>query len=318
MINMPHPTAIEHYPKSMQVFVKSIHNRIESGKNALIAVVGPTGNGKSWSTITIMVALDLYRYGKMRKAQYYVDHCIFRATDFMIGLNDKNIKKKVNWNWDEAGVDAGTAEHATVKNKAIGWLAQTFRNMQQVVFFTIPTLGMLTPQVRKLIHYYLEAISVDKKRNVCIMKPLKMQYNTRMDKIYYHNLNYSLGDGGFEEVEFMGVPLAQEEILDLYEKKKWGFTRHLNLELQIMLENIEAKKTETPLDKCTDLQREIYRLMTEENVLTQTDLVERIGTSPAVISQNIGYMRRKGLDMSKIHRKIGIFKDVSLKVPQPT
>ena len=317
MINMKYPEAISHYPKSMQVFVKSLHNRIESGKNALIAVVGPTGSGKSWSTISIMVAMDLYRHGKMKEPQYYIDHCVFMAKDFMAGLNNPNIKKKTNWNWDEAGVDAGTAEHATIKNKVIGWLAQTFRNMQQVVFFTVPTLGMLTPQVRKLIHYYLEAINVDKKKKICVMKPLKMQYNTRMDKIYYHNLNYSLGDGDFSEIEFMGVPLASKEILDLYEKKKWVFTRNLNLEIQMLLENIEAKKKETPLDKCTDFQKEIYRLMTEENIVIQKDLADRLNSSSGVISHNVSYMKRKGVDMSKIIRKTVFPAQFATLTPQP-
>ena len=150
---MPHPESIAHYPKSTQVFIKKIHNRIESGKNALIAVVGGTGTGKSWSTLNLMVGLDLYRFGKMKEAQWYLDHCIFRAKDLLKGLNDPKLKKKTTWIWDEAGVDAGSQEHMSTKNKVIGWMAQTFRNLQQVVFFTLPTLGMLTYQVRKLLHY---------------------------------------------------------------------------------------------------------------------------------------------------------------------
>lgn len=315
---MPHKKAIAHYPQSMQVFIISLHNRLKSGKNALIAVVGQTGNGKSWATISIMIGLDLYRFGKQRPAQYYVDHCVFKAKDFMAGLNDKNIKKKVSWNWDEAGVDAGTAEHATIKNKIIGWLAQTFRNMQQIVFFTIPTLGMLTPQVRKLIHYYVEAVYVDKKKKLCIMKPLKMQYNTRMDKIYYHNLTYTFPNGNYSEIDFMGVPLADKEVLDLYEEKKWQFTRELNIRIQMKLEALEAKETQSPYDKLTDLQKEIYDLMSEEDVITQTDITERTGRNSGVISDSIKLMRKKGIDMGKITRKSRFSSPSTLFAPHPT
>jgi len=305
---MPHPEAIAHFPKSMQMFIKRIHNRIDSGKNCLVAVVGPTGSGKSFSTLTIMVGLDLYRYGKIKPIEWYMAHCIFRASDLMKGLNDPNLEKKAIWMWDEAGVDAGTAEHATVKNKVIGWLAQTFRNLQQVVFFTLPTLGMLTPQVRKLLHIYLESLSVDKSRNMCIMKPLEIQYNIRMDKIYYHNLKVLTQDGYMEEIDIMGVPKAPDQLIDEYEKKKSLFTQDLNLQIQGMLEVIERKAKNDPVDRYTDLQKAIHEAIVKHNVVTITEIAEFCHSNPPLVSQNLNYMRNKGGNYPQITRKKPVIK----------
>ncbi|KKL58036.1 hypothetical protein LCGC14_2229400 [marine sediment metagenome] len=300
---MPHAEAIAHYPKSTQVFIKKIHNRIESGKNALIAVVGGTGSGKSWSTLNLMVGLDLYRFGKMKEAQWYIDHCIFRAKDLLKGLNDPKLKKKTTWIWDEAGVDAGSQEHMSTKNKVIGWMAQTFRNLQQVVFFTLPTLGMLTSQVRKLLHYYLEAHYVDSNKQMCVMKPLQMQYNTRMDKIYYHNLKFTTRDGFLEQVQLMGVPKAPQDLIDGYEELKSKFTSDLNLQLQQMLEKMEKKDEFNPYDRYTDYQKEIHKAVKEEGKTNVTDIANFLGRDTKSVSLNLMFMKKKGGIYQEITRK---------------
>lgn len=239
---MAYPKAIAHYPKSMQVVIKTIYNRIESGKNALIPVVGGTGSGKSLSTLSLMIGLYLYRNGEMPPVEYIIQRTIFRAGDLLRGLNandGKNLTRGDAWDWDEAGIDAGHKSHASIKNRVVGFLAQTFRNLQQVVFFTVPTISFIDASVRKLFHFYLETQFIDKNEKLCVIKPLLLQYNTRMDKTYYHKITYPSESGGYEEIELMGVPLPPKEYVDAYEKKKNAFTKDLNLQIQAQLSKLE-------------------------------------------------------------------------------
>jgi len=287
---MSFPDAIKHFPFATQIFIRKIYNRIEKGKNCLIVVVGATGSGKSWATINLMLGLELYRYGKLKDWKYYLDHCVFKAKDLMEGLNDPKLKKKTVWVWDEAGIDAGSQEHATVKNKVIGWLTQTFRNLQQVVFFTLPSQSMLTYQVRKLLHYYLEAEQINAKKKYCVVKPLEIQYNTRMDKIYYHNVIYTT-NRGMLEIDRMAVPLAPKSMLDIYEEKKSQFTQDLNQQIQAMLEKVERKENPNSVDMAWG-HKQIYVLW-HCGITRQVDMKELLPQTPQGIGQILKTMDKK-------------------------
>ena len=244
-IKMAYPEAIEHFPESFQLFIKTIHRRIESGKNALIPIVGQTGSGKSLLALQCMRGLYMYRFGVEPTDEQIIEHTIFKAKDFMAKMNNPKLKKKEVWTWDEAGVDVGHKDHASIKNRIIGWLAQTFRNLQQVVFFTVPSISFLDASVRKLLHYYIEVITIDKKRKITIAKPLEMQYNIRQDKIYYHNLRTRTKNNEILEVDLIGVPKISKELEKKYETIKNEFTVDLNLLIQEKLEKMEGKENNT-------------------------------------------------------------------------
>lgn len=256
-----HPEAIKIFPNSTRILIRKLHNRIfNKNKNALVVVVGETGSGKSYSVIGLMIGLYLYRHGKMPTDEYIVDHCKFRALDFMKAMNTKELQRGEAWLWDEAGIDAGSKEHATNKNKILSWYAQTCRNQHQIIFFTLPTLSMLDSNIRKMIHFYLESCGIDMKRKMSIIKPLRMQYNTRMDKIYYHKVAIPSLDGGMNVITLAGIPKMSDSLMKLYEEKKSKFTDNLNDEITTILQMLENKRTRSAYVQFTELQESIYYL----------------------------------------------------------
>ena len=137
------------------------------------------------------------------------------------------------------------------------------------------------------------------------MKPLQMQYNTRMDKIYYHNLKYTTRDGFLEQVQLMGVPKAPQNLIDGYEELKTKFTSDLNLQLQVMLEKMEKKDEYNHYERYTDYQKDIHKAVKEEGKTNVTDISTYLGRDTKSVSLNLMFMKRKGGIYPEITRKNG-------------
>lgn len=303
---MAYPEAISEYSPSFQIFIKKIHNRIENGKNALILLAGATGGGKSLSGIQILRGLYLYRYGEEPLDEYLISHVFFKARDFMENMNNPDLKKKEEWMWDEVGVDAGHKDALTKKNKIIGWVVQTFRNLQQVVIFTVPSIGMIDATVRKLLHYYIEVLHIDYKKGICMTKPLELQYNIRYDKLYYHNLTYPT-NSGLLEIQFMGIPKVSDEIEAKYEEIKNKFTGDLNEEIFTMLDKMDKQQkavvtSEDIENKLTERQSKILEMFKAGEGSNQV-IAKEIGCALSIISANFNFMRNKGVNVDYYLKK---------------
>ena len=322
-----YPEAIKEFPRSMQIVIKRVVNRVDGGKNALICWVGQTGSGKSLSALQFMRGIHMYMHGKPPEDQLMVDHTFFKAKPFVEqmqkisqGLVDGADRNTMAWIWDEAGIEAGHKEFMSVRNKIIGWLVQTFRNLRQIVIFTTPTLSFIDASVRKMMHFYFESVSIDKDKKICIVKPLIMQYNTRMDKIYYHNFTYPNKDGFMVEVDVIGVPKITNELEIKYETEKNKFTNTLNAGILATLNKMDAKDLKDSMGvvevvKWTVRQEEIARLMIEEGIISPSEIGRRMELSPTTISQNQQWMSRKDKNIANLLRKMGLG---GLGVPLPT
>jgi len=301
---MSYPKAIEHYPRTMQIFIIRLFNRIESGKNCLVGVFGETGGGKSLSVLQIMRGLYLYRYGKEPEDDYILEHLFFKAKPFLENMKDlashlrtTGKKKKQVWLFDEAGVDASNRNWQSLQNKILGWLAQTFRNLQQIIFFTTPSLSFLDSNVRKLLHFYLEAVYIDTKKKMCVLKPLEMQYATRLDKIYYHNLEYPTTNG-IIEVDVLGCPKISDELEMKYDHKKAEFQDVTYGDMIGALNKLDDKHKPT----LTERQQKIIEII-ESGVTSTSKIGKIIGCASGTISTNFGYMRGKGVDIDELLKK---------------
>ncbi len=292
MGNKYYPEAIKHYPIPMQLFVKKVVHRTEK-KNSLVCIVGGTGSGKSYILLSLFICMRLYRFGKMPTVEEVIGDLFFKAKNVMKKLNDPELKKRGMIGWDEAGVDISHKTHATSQNKVIGWLVQTFRNLQQVVIFTVPTMSFIDASVRKLLHYQVETVRINYGDKMAICKPKVLQYNVSMDKTYYHPMYYQ-HKGQVFKTRFMGVPKPPEEYCDAYEKVKSEFTQDLNLRIQQELEKIDAK--DKPL--LTERQEAIVKLL-EEGIVSTGEIAKKLETKSSSISDSFNALRKKGVNVDK-------------------
>lgn len=306
-----YPEAIKDLPRSFQIMIFTFVSRLDSGKNCLVALVGGTGSGKSFAGVSILYWVHMYMHGEAPSVDYSKKRWFFTGKNFMKRMNDEDLQKKEGNLWDEMGTSASHKAHQSLQNKAIGWLVQTFRNLEQLVIFTVPTLNYVDKTVRNLLHFQLETRTIMKKDKICIIKPLELQYNIRMDKMYYHNLGWSSSDGSglIDIVDVVGIPIPPKDFVKAYEDKSWGFKKELNLKIQRMLEKSDEKEKfdnligeDLILHKCTERQKEIWELIKDGT--TSTNEISTItGISASTISDNFGYMRRKGLNVDKFIKK---------------
>ncbi len=309
-----YPEAIKDLSRSFQIMIFTFVNRLDSGKNCLVALVGGTGSGKSFAGVSILYWVHIYMHGEPPSVDYMKDRWFFTGKNFMKRMNDEDLQKKEGNLWDEMGTSASHKTHQSLQNKAIGWLVQTFRNLEQLVIFTVPTLNFVDKTVRNLLHFQLETRTIMKGAKVCIIKPLELQYNIRMDKMFYHNLGWPSNDGSglIDIVDVIGIPIPPKDFVKAYEEKSWGFKKELNIKIQKMLERSDEKEKfdnlmgeDLILHKCTDRQKEIWELL-KEGTTSTNKISEIIGIPAGTISTNFGYMRRKGLNVDKFLKKTEI------------
>ena len=315
-----YPKLIEHLPLSFKILIYTFVKRLHSGKNCLVAIVGGTGSGKSLSSVCILYWTYVYMHGKPPTVEDSKAHWFFKTQDFLKRMNNPELTKGELNLWDEMGVSASHKSHQSIQNKAISWLVQTFRNLEQLVIFTVPTTMFIDKSVRNLLHFQLETRTILKSKKICIIKPLKLQYNMRMDKMYYHNLFYPSEEekGMYNEVDVVGIPLPPKELDDSYEEMAGEFKKELNLKIQMMIEKAdlseEIKKltgNEAAYERLTNRQKEIYDVI-KQKPIQQKDLAEHFGMSNSAISQHLNAMRRRGIDFDEFAKKNEVLSTLKL------
>ena len=154
-------------------------------------------------------------------------------------------------------------------NKLVNYLLSTFRHQQIIVWFCCPYRDFLDSQSMKLLHLGLETISIDRKRNLCKLKISIFDYNSSLQKFYFHSLAVYRG-GMVNKMRFVYARLPPKELIVQYEAKKKAFTSQLNQQILREIDKLEGKQQETKpqIDKrkpLTDKQKDVLELLAKYN-----------------------------------------------------
>lgn len=207
-------------------------------RNNILLVTGQTGSGKSYSAISIAFELD---------NTFDETRICFSAQEFMEVIN-KDLPAGSCIILDEAGVSINSRMFMTTVNRLIGYVNQTMRKKRWTVFFCVPDLSFVDINVRKLAHFLMESVGVNKQNGIASFKIFNIKVMQRTGKIYYI---YPIVEGG-SQLKKVGVKLAPERIINKYEENKTIFINELNKKV---LKDIIKKIKE---DDLTALQRLVY------------------------------------------------------------
>ena len=110
-------------------WIQFIRNRVERKKKNFMGLFsGETGSGKSYSSLTVADECDL-------RHEFNIEKVYFSVLDFVKDVRDKKIKRGSAAVVEEVGVEANSRQWRSTENKAIFFLAQTFRKMGIITIF---------------------------------------------------------------------------------------------------------------------------------------------------------------------------------------
>lgn len=265
-------------------WVEYIRQRVmEKNKNFLFIIVGPTGSGKSWASLSI---------GEMVDPEFGMDRVVFKSSDVLDLVNSGTLKRGSFIDWDEAGIDLSNRDWQKRSNKVLNFLLQTWRHKGYILCLTVPYADFIDLASRKLLHAEFSTVSINQQKQTCRVKPKFLQYNSDLKKWYRPYLKVIKKDIGIVKIKRWDIPKPSKELINKYEAKKDIFTSRLNKEIGDSLRrgigggNIFLK----PL---TDYQNKILELW-NEGVFVGKDICEKLGSMPSKVSENISWMRGKG------------------------
>ena len=275
------------------VWVRYIRERtLERNKNFLVTLTGPTGSGKSWSSLSI---------GEMVDPKFNVDRVIFKGLELMNLINSGTLKSGSVIVWDEAGIDLSSRNWQSLTNKMLNYLLQTFRNMNFVLIFTVPYQDFLDVGSRKLFHADFETVSINRQKQTCRIKPKLLQYNSDLKKWYKKYLKVIKKDVGKITIRRWNIPKPSSELIKQYENKKQLFLRTLNKDIESKLQK-EAGHEDNFRLGLTVLQESILNFW-KKGIYVQKTIANQLNRKYQIISESIKWMRKKGCKIED-YRKI--------------
>ena len=270
-------------------FLGYVKQRIKKNKNFLCAITGPTGSGKTYSSLRIAEVLD---------SDFNKDRIVFTPKEFINLLNGNSLKSGSVIVFDEAGVSLNNRAWQSIANNLIQYVLQTFRHKNYIVIFTAPDFSFIDKASRKLFHSYMETKGINFTKNKCNLKPFMLQVNQRNGELYYKYLTAVIPRIGETKIQSLDVGLPSKDLIKEYEVKKTEFTYNLNQDIERKLKEKEEQESKGEgLPELTDRQEEVKALLEEGN--KPKDIQDILGMSLRGVYDHIQAMKKKGYKIPK-------------------
>jgi len=212
--------------------LQRMHNRINRrNKNLLIAFLGETGSGKSWSGLKLAEKLD---------PTFDIDRVVFTPAQFMHVLNNPRkyrLKKGSVIVWDETGVNFGARDFFKEENKNISKVLQTFRHKNLGLILTVPHKSFIDTHARKLLHYEFITLRINEETKEVETKCFQIQVNPTYKS--YSKYPKKIGDKGAGKVSRIHLGKPSPKLIKRYEAKKEAFTKMLNKSIESQFKSRE-------------------------------------------------------------------------------
>ena len=253
-------------------WIRYILKRNRKNKNTLIVVIGPTGSGKTWTTMSVceMIAAE-------NNTSFKVINIVFTLRELMELINSKELKKGSCIIFDEPQVSISSREFMSEANKVFNYLLTTFRHRNLNLFFCTPYEDLLDKSSRKLFHGKFEITSINYKNKTTRVKPKTVEYNSYMGKFYEKYLRVCFKPKNASnyitnKLMFWDVPKPNEDLIKEYEEKKTRFTSNLNREIQNRLMKYDMKQGGQ--EGFTDRQKNVYEAWHVKNLRKGKEICE--------------------------------------------
>lgn len=216
----------------MYSFSANMHKRIRQNKNALIVVVGETGSGKSYTALRLAEEID---------PTFNVDRIVYSIEDLMDLINSNLLPKGGVIIVDESGVLVPSREWYSLSNRVLNYVLQTFRQDNLILFFCVPDMSFIDSQTRKLFHYILQPISINRTTDEITVKVQRILVKPKGKDPWYVFPRYAEEDM-INVVSGIRVGLPSLILRRRYEEKKKDFRNRLGANI---IEDLKSTKSKS-------------------------------------------------------------------------
>lgn len=204
-----------------------IKNRILKNKNVIIIINGPTGSGKTYASLRIAEECS-----QLFETNFNIkENVAFNFMDLlkktMLPINDKPGTPYVFEEVGSIGAGSSSRSWQSQANQFFFSFMQTTRHRNQILIMTCPNFAFLEKGTRSLVHLQCETSEINYSKKVCVLKPYRIQVNSRTGFFYFKFLRFTF-KGLKRKLMFWEVKLPSEKILKDYEVVKLNFTTQLN------------------------------------------------------------------------------------------
>lgn len=232
-----------------------LNYRFKKNKNALIAVTGPTGSGKTYSCLSMSQHWYKFRWDE----DFPSENICFSIKEVVNLLKSGKLRRGELLILEEAGTNLGSLDFQTRVSKLFTYILQSFRSMNIGLLFNLPVLTMLNKQTRQLLHMHMITKGIDFTNKKVILDCKIHQLNQHSGKSYWKYPQVLVGHKRVKLKE-LSYGLPPKELLEIYEERKKNF-------VSTLVEEYEENVTKTQGDI-----REEERL--KENIIKTQKLEE--------------------------------------------
>ena len=277
-------------------WIKYLLRRIKQNKNNLIAVIGKTGSGKTWSAISVCELIS-----KENGVYFGIENIVFNLRKLMELINSGKLKKGSCIIFDEPQVTISAREWQSKTNRVFNYLLSTFRHRNLTLFFCSPYEDLLDKSTRKLFHAKFQTVKINFNDKTCELRPKIMEYNSYKQKFYEKFLRIAFKPKDktsyvTKKLTSWDIPKPSGDLIKVYEEKKLAFTTKLNQNILRDLKVEELKKDNRK--ELTEIQNKVLKLLGNYKGNVKK-VAKEMNLSIQVIYFHIRQIKKKGYDVYK-------------------
>jgi hypothetical protein len=141
--------------------------------------------------------------------------------------------------FDEAGASFGAREFATIQNRLLSHVSQTFRFMNYAVIFTVPNVTFVDVAVRRLIHAQIETKSINYKNKTSKVVWLEILANPGEEKAGKAYPRIDTADGRSGPITRMNIGKPSQRLTEPYEAARKKYIERMNHNMHLKMQAAE-------------------------------------------------------------------------------
>jgi len=246
----------------MSLLLEMIRTRVSRNQNVIGFVVGPTGVGKSYTSL---------RLGEVLDPNFSIKNVCFSFKQVLDLIESKTLKPGAVVVFEEVGINIDARNYFDKSNKNMAYILESFRTDRLVFLMNVPDQNFADKKARKLAHVILEMMHVDYVHNQGVGKVKWIQNNPVNGKTYYKPTR-GVVNKSYSVIRSTRFAKPDKKLCKQYEVEREKFLDGVKAKArEVMEEKAKPKKVnKQPMDFIKELREEFGSIVKVKEHLTNS------------------------------------------------